>query len=183
MEVFYIDIKKFKERHDKEFLAPYANFEFKSEKRFYEYAIGRYLIKNIAEKVYGVKNTSIIVESSGKPVFKNSNLQFCISHSNNIVMACFDKNLCGLDIEYIKQRDLSKLSNHYEENFKTLDDFYKFWTLKEAGYKLNSEIKTKFSTKFENYYLTIVSNNVIHFSDSHFEHENIIKLPCNKFSK
>ena len=52
MKVFYIDISKFKKKYSKDFLLQYADREFKTEKRFYEYAIGRYLVKLVAQKYY-----------------------------------------------------------------------------------------------------------------------------------
>lgn len=122
--------------HAKDFLFPYADTEIKAEKRFYEYTIGRYLVKHVAQKYYNIDKTEIIKNENGKPIFKNSDLHFSISHSKNIVIACFDKYPCGIDIEYMKDRNIQKLSEYFDKNFETLEDFYKFWTTKEAKYKL-----------------------------------------------
>jgi len=158
MKIFYIDIEQFKTRYDKNFLLQFADKELKTEKRFYEYTIGRYLVKSVAEKYYDVEDTEIITKPDGKPIFKNNSLHFSISHSKNIVIACFDKSPCGIDIEYAKPRDLSKLSEYFGKSFKTAEDFYKFWTLKEASYKLNSPVKYEYFTKFQDsYYLSVVS--------------------------
>ena len=183
MDIFYINIAEFKNAHDRDFLIPYSDKNFKSEKRFFEYGIGRYLVKNVAKEFYGIDDTEIIVKDTGKPVFKNSDLQFSLSHSNNIIMACFDYAPCGLDIEFIKHRDIEKLAQHYEQNFSDLEDFYEFWTLKEASYKLDSEVKAKYCTKFENYYLAIVSNNYLKFMPPKFVHNDIIQLACNELGK
>lgn len=158
MKVFYTYIDEFKAKYDKNFLIPYADKEFKNEKRFYEHAIGRYLVKETA-KQYEIKDTEITTDTNGKPAFKNTDLYFSISHSENIVVACIDKKPCGIDIEYIKQRNLQKLSKYYKKEFNNLDDFYKFWTHYEAHYKHKSENFITF--KFENYYLTITSDNQI----------------------
>ena len=161
MEVFYIDIEEFKKNHNKDFLLPYADREFKIEKRFWEYAIGRYLIKNIAERFYDIKNAEILIDKNGKPYFKNNEIYFSLTHSKNIVMACFDKSPCGIDLEFIKDRNLDKLSKYYDEKFNTLEKFYKFWTLKEAEYKLNEKAKCTYFNLFNNeYYLALVSNNL-----------------------
>ena len=160
MKVFYIDIDEFKKNHKKDFLLPYNDKNFKTEKRFYEYTTGRYLIKNAAKKYYDIKNTEIITNEKGKPYFKNNEIYFSISHSNNIVIACFDKTPCGIDLEFIKKRDLIKLSKHYNVEFKTLDDFYKFWTIKEAEYKLNQKAKTIYTKQFKNFFLTIASDRI-----------------------
>lgn len=156
MKIFYINIDKFKKLHNKDFLIPYADREFENDKRFYEYTIGRYLVKNVAKQYFNVADTEII--TTPKPVFKNSNLNFSISHSKYFVIACFSQYPCGIDIEFIKQRNLVKLSKYFRQNFKDLDDFYKYWTYKEAAYKLSSPIKDFRFYKFDvNYYVTVTS--------------------------
>ena len=158
MNIYYIDIEKFKKTHKKDILAEYADKELSNEKRYYEYTIGRYLIKNAAKEFYNTDN-NIIINENGKPVFENSELNFSLSHSKDYVVACFDKNLCGIDIEFIKERNFEKLGQYYGEKFNTQDEFYKFWTLKEASYKLGSTAADSYTVKFmQNYYLTIVSN-------------------------
>ncbi|MCR5261981.1 MAG: hypothetical protein K6C94_09115 [Candidatus Gastranaerophilales bacterium] len=162
MNVFYIKQDEFKKFYDKDFAKQYADKEFKTEKRFYEYTIGRYLVKKAAKEFYNLSDTEIILQNNGKPVLKNSNLCFNISHSKNIVSVCFDENPCGLDIEYIKERDLNRFSDYYKQNFETLDGFYKFWTFKEAAYKLDADVKDTYSCKFEmQYFLTVASVNKI----------------------
>lgn len=159
MQIFYIDIKKFKQTHNKEFLEKYSDKNFLSEKRFYEHTIGRFLINECAKKYYNIKNTEIITNSKGKPVFKNSDLNFSISHSGNFVIACFDNNNCAIDIEYIKPRKLSKFEKHYNKKFNNTEDFYKFWTYKEALYKLNDTAKSCYYNTFKKEYaLTILSS-------------------------
>ena len=161
MEIFYVDADKFKKNHNFHTLKKYADIELKTEKRFYEYTIGRYLVKTAAKDFFNIKDSEIIVTEYGKPVFKNSDINFSISHSKNIVIACLDTNPCGIDIEYIKQRDLNKLSKFFKTEFNNLNDFYKFWTLKEAVYKLGKSPNYKYNTSFNNYCLTIVSDNEI----------------------
>ncbi len=160
MEIFYIDIEEFKKTHPKEFLAQFLDVDFKLEKRFYEYTIGRYLIKNAAKTLYGVKDTEIIKNQNNKPVFKNSSLCFNLSHTKNIVAVGFDHSDIGLDIEYIKERNLEKLSKYFKYKFLNLDDFYKFWTKKEAEYKLGMPYSHIFSLKFKNkYFLSVAVSN------------------------
>lgn len=162
MEIHYIYIDKFKKQNSKDFLEQYNDMNFKNEKRFYEYTIGRYLVKSVAKNNYNLKNTDIIVNEKGKPVFKDGGLFFSITHSKNIVLVCFDKVPCGVDIEYIKDRNLDKLSKYFKKDFSSLEDFYKFWTLKEANYKLGCKLKDSHFSKFEDdYYLTVVSSGKI----------------------
>ncbi len=171
MNIYYIDIKEFKQTHDKDFLSQYADREFQCEKRFFEYTIGRYLIKNIAQKIYKMDECKIITDNNGKPQFADSDLHFSLSHSKDYALACFDENECGIDIEFIKDRDFGKLSQHYGKIFENAEDFYKFWTLKEASYKQTNEVKDHYTTVFKNkYYLTVTSEKIF---DKHIE---IIKI-------
>ena len=157
MKIFYIDINEFKKNYGKNILTEYADIKLNSEKRFFEYTLGRYLVREAAKVFYDVSD-KIVLSTNGKPKFKNSNLQFSISHSKNIIMVCFDNHPCGIDIEYIKPRDFTKLAVRYKQEFATCDDFYKFWTLKEAAYKLGSKITDYKTFKFENHYcVTVVS--------------------------
>lgn len=161
MNIYYIDIEEFKRNHDKDFLSEYADKEFKNEKRFYEYTIGRYLVKNVAKKIYKIEDCEIILNENDKPVFKNSDLHFSISHSKDYAVVCFDINQCGIDIEFIKERNFKKISQYYGKNIATSDEFYKYWTFKEASYKLSEEVKDSYCTIFKNNYcLTVVSEKI-----------------------
>ena len=157
MKIFYVAIDEFKKLYGRDFLKPFADIELKSEKRFYEYTIGRYLVCQAAKEFYNIKNTEIVFSPNGKPQFKNADLNFSISHSKNIVMVCFDNLPCGIDIEYIKPRDFEKLAKHYNQNFKNAEDFYKFWTLKEASFKLGCSVKDYRSFEFKNDYFVTVT--------------------------
>ena len=88
MQVFYIEIEKFKKNYEKDFLLKFADTELKTEKRFYEYTIGRFLVKSVAEQHYNISD-EIIMTQTGKPVFKNGGLNFSISHSIDIVIVHF----------------------------------------------------------------------------------------------
>ncbi len=159
MHIYYIDVEDFKKKYDKDFLLPYADIELKNEKRFFEYTIGRFLVKNVAKQKYNIKNTEIKVSKNGKPSFINADLNFSISHSKNIVIACFDKYPCAIDIEYIKDRNLSNLSKYFNKDFDSYEKFYKFWTLKEATYKLGCSYKSMYCNKFlDKYFLTVISS-------------------------
>lgn len=162
MELFYINSKEFLHTHDLDFLKTYAEGRtFKSEKRFVEFALGRYLVKTAAEKFYGIKNTEIVIHNS-KPEFKGGGICFNISHSSGTVMAVFDKNPCGLDLEEMKPRDFKKLSSRYNKNFETAEEFYKFWTEFEAEIKLQNPVQSKYTCVFQDrFMLTVVSSGSI----------------------
>ena len=170
MEFFYINIDEFKTLYPKDFLYPFADIGIKTEKRFYEYTLGRYLVTKLAKEKFNFVNPEIITDEKGKPFFKNSKLHFSISHSKNMVGVVMDNAPCGLDIELKKLRDLKKLSKYFNREFENLEDFYKFWTLKEASYKINDKIKDTYFSKIGDYYITVVSNHEI----GKFEHINAL---------
>ncbi len=162
MKIYYLDKNEFFKHYDKSFLQKFSDGQdFKSEKRFYEYTIGRFLVKSVAEKVYNLSDTEIIIQNN-KPKFKTANLHFSISHSGHYIAVAFDSADCGLDIEEIKSRNIAGLLRRYEKDFNTLEDFYKFWTEYEAEIKLQQKTQDKYSCVFQNnYMLTVVSANPI----------------------
>lgn len=162
MKIFYVNKDEFIKTHSKEEMSGYSDIDTTTDKRFWEHSVGRYLVKNVAKTIYGIDNPEVVLSDSGKPVFKNSDLFFSISHSNNIIIVCFDEVLCGIDIEFIKERNFERLSEYYDTEFTTKDKFYKFWTHKEAVYKMGEDENYSRSFKFEdNYYLTVVSKNPV----------------------
>ena len=159
MKIFYLDIEKFKSSHKKEFLEKYADIELRTEKRFYEYTVGRYLIKSVGENIFDISDTEIIKDKNNKPIFKNAPLHFSLSHSKDYIISAFDEFPCGVDIEYMKPRNLGKYSKYYGREFASLTDFYEFWTKKEAEYKLGTIPKGVYHNVFKDEYaLCVVSD-------------------------
>ena len=101
-------------------------------------------------------------KENGKPEFKSGGIYFSISHSENLLAVCFDEYPCGIDIEFMKDRNLKDISKYYGQEFKTLENFYKFWTKQEAEYKLGEKAKYCKSLSIKNYYFTVVSNKIFH---------------------
>ncbi len=143
MKIFYIEIK---------------NSKITNKKKF-QSMLGRYLTQEIAKKIYSITNTEITTENK-KPKFKNSNLCFNITHSNNIVAIAFDDMPLGLDVEYMKERDFKTLLKRYNINSDNKELFYQFWTQYEAEIKIQSEINQKISFKLkDDYMLSLFSTN------------------------
>ena len=121
--------------------------------------LGRHLTKEVARIFYNIENTEIIVENN-KPKFKNADLCFNISHSNNLVAIAFDEMSLGLDIEYMKERDFKALLKRYNIDSNDKNLFYQFWTEYEASIKIQSETKQKLCFKLkDNYMLSLFSSN------------------------
>lgn len=146
MEIFYINLKNTENLN-------------KISKKELQSSLGKKLTEQIAKTFYNVKDTSIILENK-KPKFKNSNLCFNISHSNDVIAIAFDDLPMGLDIEFMQERDFKALSERYKLKEATKENFYKFWTQYEAEIKVQAEIKQKISFELEeNYMLSIISSN------------------------
>ena len=143
MKIFYIEIKNTPQK----------------DKKKLQSALGRHLAKEIARVFYDVQNTEIIVENN-KPKFKNSDLYFNISHSNNVVAVAFDDMSLGLDVEYMKERDFKSLLERYNIDSDDNNLFYQFWTEYEASIKIQAEIKQKICFKLkDDYMLSLFSSN------------------------
>ena len=133
--------------------------EFKQD---IHHKMGRYIV-DYAAKYYGIENPEITVVQN-KPEFKFSDIKFSISHSKNYAAVCFDKNLVGLDIEFIKERDYRAVAKRMKLSLKedTLEDFYRAWTTYEAEYKLGEKAYEVKSQKFkDNYMLSAASTSKI----------------------
>lgn len=129
----------------------------------------------------------IITNEQNKPSFKEIDINFNISHSNDyIVIGTSNKNI-GIDIEMINNKHLKvakKLFDEidYKKYHNNINKIIKHWTIKEAYIKffgstmLKSIKKIKINKnkvngplgllyyktiKFSNYYLTVTSTNKI----------------------
>ena len=121
--------------------------------------LGRHLTKEVARVFFNVKDTEIIIENN-KPKFKNADLCFNISHSNNIVAVAFDNMPLGLDVEHMKDRNFKMLLERYNIDSNDKNLFYQFWTQYEASIKIQSEIKQKLCFKLkDDYMLSLFSSN------------------------
>ena len=143
MKIFYIELN---------------NTQGISKKKL-QSALGRHIVKEVARIFYDVNDTEIIIENN-KPKFKNADLCFNISHSNNIVAVAFDVLPLGLDVEYIKERNFKLLLERYNIASNDKEFFYQFWTEYEASIKIQDEIKQKLCFKLkEDYMLSLFSSN------------------------
>lgn len=103
-------------------------------KRQKEHLLGRRIVQDVAKSVYGIDDE--IITTGKRPHFKNNGIYFSISHSENIVVVAFSEEPVGIDVEFIKPRNLPKLIKRYDLDIKsTLEGFYEWWTAYEAKYK------------------------------------------------
>lgn len=159
MKIFYIKKNEFLEKITKEELLKYSDNRFyASEQKHIEHLCGLYLIKNAAQTYYNLKDTDIIYVGK-KPHFKSNDLKFSLSHSNNIILAAFDKSDIGVDVEFMSPRNFQTIMKRYNIVYTnpTKEDFYKFWTEHEAKIKLGQQEASTYTTTLEkDYMLTLV---------------------------
>ena len=135
----------------------------KPELKKLQSSTGRKIVDYAGAEFYKITDREIIIENN-KPKFKNSDIQFSISHSNQIVAVAFDDYPIGLDVEYMKERDFKSLGQHYDINTDDKIDFYKKWTQLEAEIKLQAkpeQICTEILLK--DYMLTVASSKKVDF--------------------
>lgn len=109
--------------------------------------LSAYLLLRYAFKKLGIDlNNYEITNLNGKPIIKDLDYHFNITHSKNIVAVVISNETVGIDCEYIDlNKDLAKVSKYalskeeYLEFLNTLDKhshFYKKWVIKEAYFKM-----------------------------------------------
>lgn len=177
LRVFYLKISEFMPCVDSDSLAFFSEHrQFTSEKRKIEHTLGRFLLKTSA-KFLGLDSPKIEIVDN-KPFFKNSNLEFSISHSIDFVMVAFYKSRIGIDIEAIIDRDFSKLAKRYSLKDESAETFYSFWTEYESSIKLQGEKKScvSFPIFDNNYYFSACSSESIDLGKIVFQQ---MKLPKN----
>ena len=97
---------------------------------------------------------TVIQDRGKKPYFKDSDIKFNISHSENFWVCVIGKEEAGIDVQAIKDSDYEKLSERYftdnEKKFvkeNKREGFFSIWTRKEAyckfyGKSIFNSIKT-----------------------------------------
>jgi phosphopantetheinyl transferase len=158
MKIFYAKIEKLLSAVGIDKLKEYAqNIQYKSKNRFIEHCAGRFLVINVCKNFYNIENPKIITINK-KPKLENNEICLSITHSNGYVMAVFDDDYCAIDLEKIRPVNLEKMSLRYNKNFKTLDEFFIYWTQYECSIKQSGKINFLQSGKLENDYIYTVSS-------------------------
>lgn len=162
MQIFYTYKNKIISDVGIENLKKYSdNKTFASADKYTEHLCGLYMVNFIAKNYFNIDDPKIVYDND-KPYFVNSDLKFSLSHSNDIIAVVFSKDNVGIDVEFMKPRDITKFSNRYIKNFRDISSLYSFWTNYEAVYKLGNSSVSKYSTIIDDkYFLTCVSDTVM----------------------
>lgn len=134
--------------------------------------LGYYLLKELLKSCYNLYNIpEIILNENGKPLFKDKNIYFNISHCEELVVCAVSSKNIGIDIEKIKSKNKS-LINYIcnEEELKQIETsinkekkFIETWTKKESyikylGSSININIKNILNDVNNNYFTTSIIN-------------------------
>ncbi|MGE8000619.1 4'-phosphopantetheinyl transferase family protein [Lysinibacillus sp. NPDC093190] len=182
MEIFGVNIGSIKSEHSLSELIELISDEKRNKINFYrkkeDYLrslTAELLIRVILVKKGLFQNKDIQFEFNnyGKPLLKNSSIEFNISHSGDWVVCAVSNCLVGIDIEEIRPYNVSTIKESLSASeFNTLIDlsendrntlFFNLWTLKESYIKAVGEglsIPLK-SISFE------INENEIIFTNSH----------------
>lgn len=108
---------------------------------------GEMLARKAVAKRCGVSEESIVFgkNENGKPFAQNLDVQFNISHSEDMVVCVVADNPVGIDVEKIRQIDLKVAKRVYTQDeidylyggdeTAILERFFELWTAKEAYLK------------------------------------------------
>lgn len=171
MDIFIIGTNNVN-KVSEELLKEYQKKEISDEKTLKTHCLSYLMIDKILKEVYKIENRTIIFEDK-KPILKSKEKHFSISHSDEMIALAFSDSNCGIDIEKIKLREFTKISERMGFEANTLGEFYQEWTQYEAIYKLgeDSVCGSYANFEFEDYAMTAVSENPIEDFEIYMQNE------------
>ena len=119
--------------------------KLKNEINKKESILGEYLLIYSLKKYYHLnyQNIDIYYNDNNKPLIKNHNIYYNITHSNGLVGLIISSNKCGIDIEKIKDVNLAIIKTFATINEQkyilennSLQRLFEIYTLKEAYIKM-----------------------------------------------
>lgn len=158
MDIFIIDKNKII-LPDRKILEKFQYKKFSDSEKFKEHCLSYYILDKILKDNYKIEKRELEFISR-KPHLKSREIHFSISHSHNFIVIAISRYNCGIDIEFIKERNFFKLAKRMNfEGCCSLKDFYNKWTEYEAIYKLNDKYEKIEHYNYENYIISAVSTN------------------------
>ena len=157
MEIFIIEISN-AEKVKEETLKQFQKKEISDETKWKIHCLSYLLVDKFLEEVYGIESREVVFDE-GKPILIDGGKHFSISHSEDLIAIAFSDSNCGVDIEKIKLREFTKISERMGFEAETLGEFYHEWTKYEALYKLGKDIEYGSVANYDldDYALTAVS--------------------------
>ncbi|MCR5388493.1 MAG: 4'-phosphopantetheinyl transferase superfamily protein [Lachnospiraceae bacterium] len=117
---------------------------FKHEADFNRSVCAEILLNEMAKELFpGIKTPlTLTYDEKGKPHCKKQDglpLHFSLSHSGDFVACIISDRPCGIDIERIREKDITTLADRVltpaERQKITVWEFYETWTVKESVLK------------------------------------------------
>lgn len=132
--------------------------------------LGYYLLKKLLKSSYNLYDIpEIIFNENGKPLFKEKNIYFNISHCEELVVCVISSNDIGIDIEKIKSKKASLINyicnekelKQIEKSLNKDQKFIEIWTKKESyikfnGSSININLKNILNNVNENFFKTSI---------------------------
>lgn len=144
-----------------------ARFRRESDRTMFVTAHG--ILRILAWRLFRIPRALLCVERSpsGRPVLKNTSVDFSISHSKGLVaVAVHPFRTIGIDIEKkdatLQYDDLIELlPGAMQQKVENVDAFYRLWTVSEARFKAGVDVE-KAPDENENIYT--IENDAISLS-------------------
>jgi 4'-phosphopantetheinyl transferase len=137
MDIFIISTNNI-DKVSEETLNEYQKKEISVEEKRKIHCLSYLLVDKFLKEYYGIENTQLVFEN-GKPMLLDGGKHFSISHSDEMIAIAFSDSNCGVDIEKIRLREFTTISERMGFEANTLGEFYEEWTKYEAVYKLGKE--------------------------------------------
>lgn len=158
MDIFLIN-KSDVEHISGELLSEFQKRSISAFEKQLQHNLSYLMVDRILREVYGIENREISFEGR-KPVLRNSEKCFSVSHSGEFIALAFSDCNCGVDIEQNKLRDFERIAKRMKLACNTQEEFYTEWTKYEAAYKMGEKPQIFKSFKYEDYTVSACSKNI-----------------------
>lgn len=158
MDIFVIEIVDADNVH-MELLKSFQKREITDPVKWNSHCLSYLMVDRILRDFYQIQDREIVFDGK-KPVLKSGAKHFSISHSGDFIALAFSDYNCGIDIEQIKPREFTKISQRMGFKAETLGEFYDCWTRYESEYKLAVPTQKTKTFKLEGYSLSVSSVNI-----------------------
>ena len=157
MDIYIIEISCADKVSD-ETLKEFCKKDITNPNVYKAHTLAYLMVDRILKEVYKIEDREVIFVDK-KPMLKNKQKYFSISHSGDYIALAFADSNCGVDIEKIKLREFATISERMGFEATTLGEFYQEWTQYEAISKLglDSVCGSYANYELEGYALTAVS--------------------------
>lgn len=152
--------------------------------------VGRLLLYNGLRKFnINCKEEELKYTEYNKPYFQNIDINFNISHSGDIVACLFSNERIGIDVELLKTIDINDFKSQMTtkewkricDSNNSENEFYKYWTEKEAVIKaLGNGLSIPLNSFEVNDLKTSVNQKYFHLKEVFLEESYMCHIASNQ---